>query len=402
MSRGDLFASVWSRPGAQVFQQEQVHIPGPFSFTKRMAGGVGQGDITVPTDWEFLNDVIQRVPGSPTSDIRRQVIVNQEDTSGAAKYAYSYFLDVTGDELSEREVKISGPGIESIMADAIVYPWDWDGLDQSTSTFPDWIWGGKDIVGPVLTRFAPHIFDLWNTGTSGSFQLGVSADGAAFQYTTIQFNDTATAVETAVEALANVLDAKVEGSGTEANPWRIEIVSPSATYTVAIGPTSLGGGGVARLSLLQFGVLTPVGWTQSLVDNTNVPHGVLTDFRASLGGGSDPVLPAGCDAWVVFLGQEFYFPGIQTRRKVVPGGIYQVEPLQIYAQGASALVRIVIRDINENLIAFEEVNIPSNTLTASAGIANVMIPDGVTEIIYRIGHIGPGTPPRIFVACPNM
>ena len=119
------------------------------------------------------------------------------------------------------------------------------------------------------------------------------------------------------------------------------------------------------------------------------------------GGGSDPALPADCSAWIVFLGQEFYFPGVQKVVRVIPGAPYQIPPLYLHAQGASVDLRIVIRDMNENLIGYEEITVPADTTVQSVGFS-VLIPEGVTQVVFRIGHIGSGTPPRVFIGCPRM
>lgn len=400
MTAGDLRKEVWSRPGSNPFERIDIEPPGPFNFTKRAAGGIGQGQITVPTTYERINDLIRRVPGDPGIDVRRLVRVYAE---GVTLPVYEYFLDVTGDETGEGNVTLEGAGVESFMSDGTVAPWDWDGQDESTSTFPDWVWGGKELVGPVETTFQPHIARVWTVAAGGSFQFGVSINGGGYDYASIAVGASAFTVQTAVIALSNVDAATVQGSGTATNPWEISITAPAGTYTVALGANTLTGPTPrAFIELPQFGKLLPIGWTESRVNASPVPHGIVTDFRASLGGGSDPALPADCSAWIVFLGQEWFFPGVEKIIQVNPGSINQIPPLYLYAQGAAAQVRIVIRDMQEGFIAAEEITIPSNTLIQSVGLVNVMIPAGITQVKFRIGHIGPGTPPRIFIACPSM
>lgn len=403
MAAGDAWVEIWSRPGSATFERIAANVPGAANFTKRMAGGIGEGNITVPANWDRINAVIKRVPGTPASDIRTLNRAFIEQVTGAALVKYEWFNDLTDDETDEVDLQIKGPGIESIMADGIVYPWDWDGLDESTSTFPDWIWGGKDIVGPVEATFVPHIIDAWiDAGATGTATIGFSINGGAFQDATVAPGDSAFDVEQAIEALSNITTAEVIGSGTLDTPWQIRILDPDGTYTVAISSGGLSGGRI-YFDTVQFGRLRPIGWTISQVGSTTIEHGPVYDWGASFGGGAHPTLPAGCDVWIWFDGGEYLFPGVQKRVRVSPGGIFQVDDdMILYAQGAGAEVRVVIRDLNENLIGFEEITLVANTPTNIVGLVNVMIPAGITEAVFRIGHIGTGDPPPIFIACPNM
>lgn len=52
--------------------------------------------------------------------------------------------------------------------------------------------------------------------------------------------------------------------------------------------------------------------------------------------------------------------------------------------------------------AFEEITLAAGVTTQTVGIGEVIIPEGVHEIVYRIGHIGPGDPGGIYVACPSL
>lgn len=399
MAHGDLRLEVWSRPGSNPFERKDIAPPGPFSGTKRQANGVGRGQLTVPVNYERINDLIRRTPGDPGSDVRRLARVFAE---GVTQPVFEFFLDVTSDELVETDITLSGASIDSMMSDAIVYPWDWDGSTAGESLWPDWIWNGRDILGPSQTTYKPTIFQVYTDAIGGSFQIQVSLNGGAFNFASINWDDNGFEVEQALETqLGNVDVVDVQGHGTQESPWEISILEPEGEYVAALGTESLTGGG-AYLTPMQHGQIMPVGWTPSRVGTTFTEHGILTDFRASTGGGTDPALPPDCGSWIVFLGQEWFFPGVQRIVNVIPGGIYQVPPMWLYAQNGTVELRIVIRDLNENLIASEEINIASNTLTPTIGIADVRIPEGVTQVVFRIGHIGEGTPPRVFIGCPAM
>lgn len=409
----DIRLEVWDRLGTAGFEKK-IAILQTISDSARLqpVNGIGEGRASLPDTFERIAELLTVDPITPANNEHSLIRAYLDgDISGVDPPYVEWTPDqvIPPSESESGRFEISGLGREAMVKDPVVEPWDWDGSADFFSTWPDWIYGGRDVVGPVEVTFAPHIFDVWNTATSvETFEILVSIDGAAFQTATIDTDASAFEVEQALEALAYGMTVEVGGSGTMDDPWRITILGPTGFYVTAIGanPPS----GVARLELLQFGKLLPVGWTESRVGSTNVPHGVITEWGATLGGGT---LPADCSAWVFFRGQEFYFPGVQTIRKVLPGGIYFLPPVYLFAEGAAADVRVVVRDLNENLLAFEEISLVADTVTQSTGVWTgpavvggtgnaIIIPEGVYEIVYRYGHIGTGTPPDLFIACPSM
>lgn len=408
---------VWDRLGTAGFEKKIATLD-TLSDSARLqpVNGVGEGRASLPDYFDRAGTVLHTDPANPANNVRSLVRAYLDgDVSGVDPPYVEWLPDqiVPPQDSESGQFEISGLGREAMVRDAVVEPWDWDGNAEWLSTWPDWIYGGKDIVGPVETTFAPAINAVWiDAGATGTATIDIDLDGGGFQSATVAPGDSAFDVEQAIEALAYGITADVEGSGTIANPWQIKLLDPAGTYVVAISSSGLSGGRIYT-NQEQFGSLLPVGWTESRVGSTTIGHGILTDFRASLGGGADPTLPAGCDTWVVFLGQEWYFPGVQTIRRVIPGGVYFLPPVWLYAQGAAADVRVVVRDLNEQLLAQEEVSLASNTLTQSTGVwtgpavvggtgTMIIIPEGVYEIVYRLGHIGAGTPPRIFLGCPSM
>jgi hypothetical protein len=402
-----LFAEIWTRPGAAIFERVVVGDDlGPASFTKRGPSAVGEGRVILPANWDRIAEVIVRDPATPANDVRR--LVRAFDSAGptyadgSPRPVYEWFLDVTSDEFSEGFVDISGPGIESVMADAIVYPWDWAGGVNEQSLWPNWIYGGKDLIGDIESRYIPEVVRIWTTATGGTFTLEISADGGAFETTdAIAYNATVTVVETEIEENANVTDVTVTGGGTASNPWIIQAISPEVDYVYAINSGSLTGG-TGFIQHDQSGRLIPVGWEESHTYFGNILHGVNSEFRLSTGTGTDPALPA-CDTSgfsIMFNGTEPWYPGIQKVVSVQPGGIYQAE-VWVYAQTTGTQFRFVVRDLGEQLIAFQELTLIANTWTQFS-IPNVMIPASVERVVFRVGHIGTGDPPRTFVACSHL
>jgi len=406
-----LWAEIWSRPGAAVFERIVVGDDlGPASFTKRGPAGVGQGDVILPANWDRIAEVIVRDPATPANDVRRLARAYDSEgptyASGEPRPIYEWFLDTTSEEFTEADLRITGAGIESIMADAIAFPWDWTGIADEQSLWPNWIYGGKDLIGDIELRYVPAVYRVHTTATGGTFTLGVSKNGGAIEDTDpITYNDTFDLI-TELEENVNVDDVEVSGIGTEANPWRIEVLGGPGIYNISINGSGLTGG-VGRIEIESVGQLLPLGWEQSYSYVFRYTHGELLTFRISDGTGTDPALPA-CDTsgyMIAWDGVEEGFPGVQKVVAVQPGGIYQAE-MWIYAVGVTTDYRFVIRDLAENGIAANPdftsgITITANTWTQVL-IPNVMIPQNTEKVIFRIGHVGTGNPPLTFIACPHL
>lgn len=418
----DIRLEVWDRPGTAGFGRKIASL-GTIVDSARLqpVNGIGEGKASLPDSFERVDEILTVDPVTPANSVRSLIRAYLDGDRSGIDPVYREWLPDAAIPPSEAEsgrYEITGLGIESIVRDAVVEPWDWNGEPDFQSSWPDWIYGGRDLISPLDTVFKPHIFDVWIVPTggvvSGTLTIGLDLNLTGFENATVAWNAAASggagSVETEIEAFTFSPDVEVTGFGTEADPWHIVVLSPSGNYTSQVGSAGLTNA-VARTSLRQLGKLLPVGWEPSRLDNTSIPHGFLVDFRASLGTGSDPALPAGCPAWIVFVGSEPLTPGVQTiPLKVIPGGVYTLDDTMILrAWGAGALVRVVVRDLDENILfdingnpAFEELNLVADTNTNITGIPNILIPEGVSQIIVRVGHIGTGTPPPISIACPSL
>lgn len=410
----DLRLEVWDKLGTAGFGPK-LPLLATIQDSARLqpVNGIGEGRAILDDTFDHPDAVLVTDPTTPTNNVRSTVRVYLDgDISGVTNPYREWLVEqlIPPSDSESGRFEISGEGNEAMVKDAIVLPWDWNGEQTFVSSWPDWIYGGADIVGPVEVTFKPHIIDAWiTTGAAGTATIEVDIDGAGFQAATVAPLDNAFTVRTALEALAYGLTVEVEGTGTPTSPWRIRFMDPIGQYTIAVSSAGLTPPARIFFDTVQFGRLLPVGWTESRLDATTIPHGDVVNFRASLGGGSDPVLPAGCSAWIFFDGTEPMTPGVQTIRRAVEGGLYWSEPIYLVAVGAAATVRVVIRDLNENVLydssgnpALEEITLVSNVVTQTVGIGEVVIPPGVSEIVYRIGHIGTGNPPPIGVACPSL
>lgn len=409
----DLRLEVWDRLGTAGFGPKMTLDTIQDSARLQPVNGIGEGRCTLDDGFRHPELVLTTDPANTANNVRSLVRVYLDGDISGVTQPYAEWMPeqlIPPSDSESGRFEMMGEGRESMVKDAVVLPWDWDGNQIWQSFWPDWIYGGPDVVGPVEVTFKPHIIDAWiDAGATGTATIGVSIDGAAYQDATVAPGDNSFVVKAAFEALAYGMTVDVQGAGTVNTPWQIRFQDPPGVYQISISSGGLSGGRIF-FNQVQYGVLLPVGWTESRLDATTITHGQLSgSLRASLGGGADPALPAGCSAWIWFNGEEYQTPGVQYITRVIPGGIYWSPPIYLYSKGVASLVRVVLRDLNENILydpagneAFEEITIPANTLTLTAGIGAVVIPEGVYEIVYRIGHIGVGNPPDIGVACPSL
>ena len=410
---GDLRAEIWARPGAATIGKIWAD-PQPVSFggTVRVSK-TGDGEMTLPdTDnTRSLADLLMLTdPDTPANSKRALVRIYPEgEPSGGGGQIHEWRVSSVIPPSDDTDLlwQVSGLDPYSFLNDAQIYPYDWDGTDDFTSRFPDWIWGGRDLIGDIEATWRPHTLTVYTDATGGTFTIGVSLDGGAYQTTAaLAYNATTVQIDVALTALGYLTDVAVSGEGTASNPWRIQLMAPAGTYTVIMNKGSLTGG-TGYMSVEEVGERLPRGWEESKSYVSTLNHGVNSLYRLSDGGGGDPALPA-CDTSgfpILFNGTEPYYPGVQKVINVKAGGIYQGE-VWVYAQGANADLRLVIRDLYENGIAADPgfsagTTILANTWTKMS-ITDVQIPDDVSQIIFRVGHVGTGDPPSVFVACPHF
>lgn len=486
----DTWLEIWTRPGAATFEPIAADPDATtWSATVRL-NGVGEGVMQVPEEWEYFPDVFYQDPDDPSLAKRALVRVWNRDLDYPV---YEWIIDAsTPPEQRELGWQIDGPGIEAIVGDVILEPFDWDGTDQFVSFFPDWLYGAENLID-VENRYNPAVIRIQDNGNTdgGTFTISVNnvlggtptttgnipfdatptavynelillgsvdaaevdgepgdyriqlnapqvsqivstnsvglssvrhlslyADntGGTFTLTIngnptnpIAYNATAATIETEIELLAGITDATVTSQN---GYFRISFENPETVSTFTADFSGLTGGSGGDLSVPgAFYVATtetgggngPKGWISSEFAPTGIQHGTLLELRMWESGGSDPALPVGATTAIMFNGLEPFFPGIQTTVDVTPGATIQAGA-EIYVQGTSTVVKLVLRDLADGLISatsFDEQLVPSNTWTQFT-INDVQVPLSVEEVVFRVGHTGTGDPPRIFVANPYL
>lgn len=392
----------WTLPGTTPFKKIVADLQ-PISATGRIPiKPVGEGTVTIARNNPRIGDIVtvdSVTPGNDTLTLIR--------AWRGTSLIHEWLLENTPDELDDQAAtKLSGRNIEAILDYEHVEAYDWDGTAAFQTKFPDWVWGGRNILsnpGLENSRLVTERINVSHDGTGGTYTLTVMGQTT----TALAWNATAIQVETALELLSTVTDALVSGTGTTTDPWQIEYVDPGI-----IDPDMTGDGALLTgitdgliVELIRDGFTDPTPWTmsQQAARGTQQIYGRYASSNG-FGVAKTPVLTGTYSLTVNGLAptgaDETKYPGFQQIVRVKPGGTYQVK-VPMWHFGGDPW-RIVIRTRLGELIA-------SSTWPASSSaapgafdsstwtITDVVIPDDVTEIIFRGAYVGSGNPDPIYV-----
>lgn len=381
----DLRVEIWQPPGIATFERRISGIDGLMSISGSLyRRQLGRGTLVIPPNYDRLADIIEVDPANHANDVASLVRVYRGST-----LMQEWLVSETPNVISEQPVIVAGDDVNAVMDWVIVEPWDWDGSTEFASRFPDWIYGGPNVlVDPTFTSpvCSPRISEFWTDATSGTWTATVDGDTTAG----IAFNAGALAVESAYQALSTVNDVLVEGTGEPSTPWRVTFVDPCFPTTYSVSSGTLNGVGLVS-TLVQLGAMEPGGWTVSKTLSTGVPitFGNYTNFEVDT-----PPVPAPSGTNTALHVQAttpvgFSYPGAQTTPSVQPGGLYQ-GGVWVYSQGTADEVRLVIRPLDEEpLIAsstWPSTSISANTWTFLPA-TNIQIPETDSRIIFRVASV---------------
>lgn len=274
----------------------------------------------------------------------------------------------------------------------------------------------------ILEPEVPIALSTNNGNLEGTWEIDLGgATGGTFTLTfegqttgSLNYNDSAATIETAIKALSNVTDATVV-AGLNGGDFTVSFTTPDSMTTASLTDSTTGGSGAtitenttnnSVVAAVQTqGVTLPSGWVSSEFSPTDIPHGELQSLRMWVNDGFDPALPTGCTTAIAFNGREPYFPGIEKAVRVQPGGIYQAS-VYVYARDTDTDIRLVLRDFADNAAGTNyttEQTVTADTWTQLT-ITDFQPFDDVDEIKYRIAHVGDDgvDPPIIYVACPEL
>lgn len=407
------WVEVWSRPGAADYGRKIAEVPIIDSSVTVPYSGVGSGSMTLPANYDRFDDILYVDPVDPTNSVWSTVKVF-DDTGWLYEWMPTPRIPPGGK--SATGVEFAGDGLESMWGFARVEPWDWDGADEFVSTFPNWIWGGNNLLsnpGFETSSPSPIIDELViipdedpeTHGDPGHVHYGAPS-GTYFlsdstnNTTAIDWDENnPVIIEALLEAAGIYDDCLVTGTGVEGDPFVIEAVEPFQEVTLSV-ITGFLINATADIVRRQFGSLQPSGWTRSSVVSRGVPRifGSYANFRVVDDQAHTGTLSLLVDPNPV-LSEYSRYAGAQQVVSVKEGGIYQAS-VWVYPTSGTDTFRFVLRGIDGDFLRSYPGGLTSTTLTPNTW-NQLVIPDvnvGTnTSIIFRIAVTnGVGVNPSAF------
>lgn len=239
---GDLRAEVWNRPGASTF--EKIYAD---ALTDRLSGtvranGIGDGQFEFPDfdDAETLADLLLEADDAALASAKR-ALIRIYDSTQTYPPVHEWRVDAVvppGVDNNPRW-QVSGTDLLDLLNDCQVYPWDWDGTTPFTSRFPDWIWGGRNILGDLRGSFQPEVvvFTMSDDVDDGTFTISVSTAGGSDTTVAIDYDATSLAVYNALLATSEIDALEVDGEA--GGPWTVTILEPEVPIALSTNNGSL-------------------------------------------------------------------------------------------------------------------------------------------------------------------
>ncbi len=393
------WVEVWTRPGDAAYGKRIADLPILQTSVQVPYSGVGRGSMTIPANFERIDEIMNIVTSDSSQSVWSTIKV-VDDTGWLYEWLPGPRVPAGGK--NDTGVEFAGDGLESIWGFAQVEPWDWDGSANFASTFPDWIWGGNNLLtnpGFEDSGISPIIDEIWVTdATGGTFTI----DDGTNTTDPIAWDASPSVVEAEIEAAGIYDDCLVGGSGTVDDPWTVEAVDPFQGVTLTVDGSALTNGGdeAVHIRRIQFGSLQPTGWSKSITVSDGTPRtfGAFDSFRVSSEEVHSGIYALRMDPAEIETAALRY-AGAQQVVSVKPGGIYQAS-LWIYSTSSTDTYRFVIRGIDGDFIKSSTGGLSSFTLTANTWtqVTITDVPVGTNSaVIFRIATTNDvGTNPSVF------
>ncbi len=372
---GDLRFECWTLPWSATFQRVIADIPAVEGKGKGSVrfNDFGSASIAVPSDYTRLNEIISATVGT---------MIRVYDGTTIIQEFLAERLNFTIEE--NRVATISGDDLASAFDRARIYPFDYP---NNPTSFPNHVWAGANVLtnpGFENSEERPTVYELWNDGaTSDTFTATDGTDTTS----AIAWDASASTVETRLKAdITAYVDVIVTGEGTEDEPWTIQFSNPFDfdDVTLAINDTGM----TSTLSTIVFGALQPTGWTksQTVAQGTTVVFGEYTNFVVRTN------FPD-TGTYALFVNPKLIgrrYAGAQQVVNVKSGGTYQAS-LRIRPLSGTDLYRFVIRGVDGQFVASDSGGLNGTAYTvdtySTITISDVVIPDGMSQIIFRISNV---------------
>ncbi len=389
--------SAWTHPeDAGGFKLREHSVPAIKWTSSDSQDPRGRCTITVPETYPWQDLITVQNPADPSDTSLIRLYAEGIDNTGDPDQEFlliRFQKRITDDGQAVVELFGQAWKVAGLNAAAVRW-WDWQ-AGATVTKQPDWVYGGPNLLtnGDLEENGTiPNVWELFNDGAAAdTFTV---TDGTDIT-TAIAWDASAGTVETRIEAdITAITQVIVTGEGTEAEPWTIEFSDPKFGITLSVSSTGM----TSTLDELTAGGLDPTGWTKS----QTVTRGVNRLFGeyASVGGFdvTDAVADTGTFSLRVnplLIGRRY--AGAQQVVRVVPGSTYQAS-IRIRPGSATDKFRFVLRSLDEDFIAWAggSNSYATGTFT-TVTISDIVIPEGVTEMIFRFANVdGAGVNPLPF------
>lgn len=408
--------SAWTHPASGNFRCVHHSIPilgGTFSDPEEPRGRMSFSVPVAPTEttagvfsWQ---DLINSDPATPANNRNTLIRIYRDGVDNTGEPDMEFYVERWQRRITDDGVEvmqISGPDWRVAGLDPAVARW-WDYEAGATETRqPNWEYGGRNILrddGFETTGEIPTVYELVVDATAGTYDITDGTDIA-----TLSFDANASTIENTIESnIASITDINVEGAGTEDDPFVLEFKVPTFGVTLTADDSALTG--TANLGITQEGGFDTGNWTraQTVSDGTPKVYGAVasndgfavTTEQAHTGTKSLRINPLDVETHGRYTGGQVVISGLDP-------GIYQAS-IWVRPTTATDLYRFVLRTVWGDTIeradgqlatdtgALGGTAFPADTWT-EVTIPDVVIPLGVSEIIFRFSNVNPTGNPGVF------
>lgn len=236
-----LFLTIWERPGSATPGQKIADAPTQVFSIHDGVGVTGNGNMTIPDSYPHFDDILNPDMVTPANTVSSMVRVF-DDSYDPPRWVFDWLpksmLPVTSK--SDFDVSVNGLGIKSIFDYGIVEAFDWDGSADWVPTFPDWIYGGRNLIfneGFEEASFQPRIYLLVIDATAGTFTLSDGTDTTSG----IPFDVGTRTLEGIIEAdLGEIDDLSVTPEPGNPLQYELRVTADGGTFTLS-GPSDTTG-----------------------------------------------------------------------------------------------------------------------------------------------------------------
>ena len=233
-----LWLEAWTRPGHATFGRLDPDVPvRRCSFTRLMSGS-GQADAIIPTTYPRFAELVYSDPDTPANAASSLLRIMAEGHTGPL-FEWIPTSRAAEADAVDPDIEIPGQGIESVLGYARTECWDWAGGDDEQSRFPDWIWGGRNVLGDINCRAIAERVTLTKARIDdGTFTITVINDLGTETTGAIAYDETALGVDVALTALANVTFVEVDETS---DGWRLSFQDASTGWIISANSSGLVG-----------------------------------------------------------------------------------------------------------------------------------------------------------------